>query len=269
MTYHREVRPLDFLGVRPREGKPRRHGLTHVLDKGMPPEQLAAALDSVAAYIDIWKFGWGTVFIDPCLPSKMAILSRHGVDACLGGTALEIAFARGKVAEYLAWAAETGFGHVEVSRGAVRMPLADKRRLIDQAAGRFVVLAEVGCKRTEDALIPRRWPDEAAADLDAGASLVVTEGRESGTAGIYWPDGSVREDILEPLLERVEAARLVFEAPRKEQQSWFIRRLGREVNLGNVPVSDALGLETLRLGLRSDTVDLLSAGEVEQREPAR
>lgn len=254
--------------MRPREEKPRRHGLTHVLDKGMPPHDIAATLDSVGGFVDIWKFGWGTAFIDPCLRRKLAVLSDHAVDACLGGTALEIAFARGRARDCLTWAADAGFSHVEVSRGTVRMSVTEKRRLIEQAAAEFVVLAEVGCKRREDALAPPRWPEEAAADLDAGASLVVAEGRESGNTGIYRLDGTAREEIVGPLAERVGPAQVVFETPRKEQQSWFIRRFGRDVNLGNVAPGDSLALETLRLGLRSDTVELLWT-EIGQPEPAR
>jgi len=264
------MRQPDFLGVRSRGAKPRQRGLTHVLDKGLPAAHVAAVLESAGAYIDIWKFGWGVSYLDPDLEHKLAMLTRHDVDACLGGTLLEIAHAHGKAAQCLAWARDVGFPQVEVSRGTIRIPAAEKQQLIAQAAQSFTVLAEVGYKRQQDTLAPASWGEEAAADLRAGATMIVAEGRESGTVGIYRPDGTVREDIVGELVQRVDVAKVVFEAPRKDQQSWLICTFGRDVNLGNVPVAEVLALETLRLGLRSDTAHLLElADDADTSEPAR
>ena len=205
------------------------------------------------AHIDIWKIGWGTAYVDAALGAKLALLAQHGVAACLGGTLLEIAWAQGRATECLAWAREAGFGLVEVSRGTVAMSMREKQALIRQAAADFTVLAETGAKAPGEQLAARNWPAECLADLDAGASLVVTEGRQSGTVGTFDASGRVRPDVVEAVVAAVGVERVVFEAPQASQQGWFIRRFGPAVNLGNVALADVLSVETLRLGLRSDT----------------
>jgi phosphosulfolactate synthase len=228
-------------------------GLTHVIDPGAGVLAAGDILASAAAHIDIWKVGWGTGYVDTALPVKLTLLARHGIAACLGGTLLEIAWAQGRAAECLAWARDVGFSHVEVSRGTVEMSLAEKAALIARASRDFVVLAEVGDKAPGEVLAARTWPAEARADLDAGAALVVTEGRQSGTVGTFDAAGRVRPDVVEAVAATVGVERVVFEAPRASQQAWFVRRFGPDVNLGNVALSDVLSAETLRLGLRSDT----------------
>jgi phosphosulfolactate synthase len=243
-----------FLALPERTGKPRRRGITHVLDKGMPVCEVEAVLGVCGRYVDVWKLGWGTAYLDPGLVEKLALLDRHGVLACAGGTLLEAAWQQGLVADYLSWAGAVGFPCVEVSCGAVRMSPAEKRSLIKTAADRFVVLGEVGNKDLRRRLSPHEWATAAAADLDAGATWVVTEGRESGTVGLFDPDGEVRVDVVEAVVAAVGADFTVFEAPRKDQQAWLIRRFGPDVNLGNVQPAEALALEALRLGLRADTM---------------
>jgi phosphosulfolactate synthase len=242
-----------FLDLPDRPAKPRPAGLTHVLDPGAGRAATTDVLESGAAHIDIWKIGWGTAYVDPVLASKLRSLCEHAIAACLGGTLLEIAWAQGRAAECLAWAREVGFTHVEVSRGTVAMGLSEKHRLIRRAAADFEVLAEVGSKAPGELLAARHWPGECLADLDAGAKLVVTEGRQSGTVGTFDAAGRVRPDVVEAVVAAVGVERIVFEAPRAAQQAWFIRRFGPSVNLGNVALTDALSVETLRLGLRSDT----------------
>jgi phosphosulfolactate synthase len=253
LTYHAAVVDPTFLDLPARPAKPRSTGLTHVLDPGVPPGAAADLLTSAAAYVDIWKVGWGTAYVDPGLGAKLALLTGHGVPACLGGTLLEIAWAQGRAAECLAWAHDAGFAMVEISRGTVDMTQAQKRELIGRAARRFTVLAEVGAKAPGEQFAARTWPAEARADLDAGAALVVTEGRQSGTVGTFDAAGRVRPDIVEAVASAVGVERVVFEAPRSAQQAWFVRRFGPAVNLGNVALTDVLSVETLRLGLRSDT----------------
>lgn len=252
----------EFLDLPTRPPKPRRTGLTHVLDPGAGRIATADLLDSAAGSIDIWKVGWGTAYVDSALPAKLALLAERSVAACLGGTLLEIAWAQGRAAECLAWAREVGFGHVEVSRGTVAMSRREKRELIRTAAADFTVLAETGAKSPGEQLAARHWPSECLADLDAGASLVVTEGRQSGTVGTFDAAGRVRPDVVEAVVAAVGVERVVFEAPQASQQAWFIRRFGPGVNLGNVALGDVLSVETLRLGLRSDTA------AVERRESA-
>lgn len=258
------VSPLPrFLDLPARTSKPRAVGLTHVLDKGVSPQEVATIASRAGGGIDLWKFGWGTAYLEPDVPEKIATLARHAIRACVGGTLLEIAWGQGRSEACLAWAAEAGFPCVEVSNGAVAMPLREKRRLIATAAERFVVLAEVGSKDPDAAVAAGAWADEVAGDLEAGATWVLTEGRESGTVGLYEPDGSVRVEVVETLVARVGLSRLIFEAPRKDQQAWFINRFGSEVNLGNVVLDDAIGVEALRLGLRADTIRLSVPSDVE------
>lgn len=243
--------PLD-LPVRP--AKPRRAGITHVLDKGLPAHELPGVLETCGAYIDVWKFGWGTAYLDPGVEPKLAILADHGILACVGGTLLEVAWVQRRVDEFLDWAAGVGFPSVEVSRGAAPMSPDHKYDLIRAATSRFTVLSEVGAKSAAERMPCVDWADEVAGDLAAGARWVLTEGRESGTVGIYDLAGRVREDVITAVLAAGGVERVVFEAPRKDQQAWFIQHCGPNVNLANIAVSEVLGVETLRLGLRADTM---------------
>jgi phosphosulfolactate synthase len=243
----------DFLVVPSRARKPRRYGLTHVLDKGLPAADAGRLLEVCGRFVDVWKFGWGTAYLDPGLTEKLDLLRRHGVLGCAGGTLLEVAWHQGAVEPYLDWAAAVGFPCIEVSCGVVSMTAEDKRTLIEVAAERFLVFAEIGAKDPAAEVSAAGWAAAADADIAAGATWVVTEGRESGTVGLFDPAGEVRGDVADAVVRSVGIGCTVFEAPRKEQQAWLIRRFGPDVNLANVAPSEALGLEALRLGLRADT----------------
>ena len=243
----------SFLDLPRRAPRPRAVGITHVIDGGIGRSALTDVLESAGRHLDIWKIGWGTGYVDAALEAKIAMLRGAEVAVCLGGTLLEIAWSQGREEECLAWAAASGFSHVEVSRGTVAMSLAEKAALIERATRDFTVLAEVGSKAPGETDAARRWPAECRADLDAGATLVVTEGRQSGTVGTFDDRGRVRPDVVEAVVAAVGVERVVFEAPQAAQQAWFVRRFGPEVNLGNVAPGDVLSTETLRLGLRSDT----------------
>jgi phosphosulfolactate synthase len=245
----------SFLDLPGRSGKPRPAGITMVLDKGMPIPWVEPLLPAAAQFMDVWKMGWGTAYLEPGIAGKVALLGRYGVWASVGGTLLEIAWAQGRAPACLDWAAEVGFPCVEVSNGSVGMPAGAKAALIAEAARRFVVLSEVGSKDPRARPGASAWADEMARDLDAGATWVVAEGRESGTVGLYEPDGSVRKALVDALVA-VDPGRVLFEAPRKDQQAWLIRHLGPDVNLGNVAPTEVMGLEALRLGLRADTIGL-------------
>lgn len=252
----------DFLDLPARATKPRGIGITHVLDRGIP---LAAAADLLAmsdSYIDVWKLGWGISYLDPTLAAKLELLASRGVLASPGGTLLEIAWAQGRTVEFLEWARGCGFPCVEVSAGTVDMDQAAKRELIAEAARHFIVLAEVGAKDPGVQLTPAQWAQELAFDLQAGATWVLAEGRASGTVGIYDPSGAVREDVVSALVSVAGPDFLVFEAPREQQQAWFVREFGPDVNLANVPPAEALGLETLRLSLRADTYGAWTPGSL-------
>jgi phosphosulfolactate synthase len=258
-----------FLDLPVRAGKPRRTGITHVLDRGIPLAQVSGLLEQNDRYVDVWKFGWGIAYLDPQLRAKLDLLARHRVLASPGGTLLEIAWAHGRAAEFLDWAADCGFPCVEVSAGTVPMDDAAKRDLIAAAAKRFIVLAEVGSKHPAVRLTPEQWARAAAADLEAGATWILAEGRASGTVGIYERSGAVRRQVVEALAAAVGPDGVVFEAPREDQQAWFVRRFGPDVNLANVPPDGALGLETFRLSLRADTYGAWTPSPVMDTAPVR
>jgi phosphosulfolactate synthase len=243
----------DFLATPPREGKPRQGGVTHALDAAMPPDLLAAYLASAGPYIDIVKLGWGLGYTDPQLRRRAQLCRQHAVILSAGGTLLEIAAHQHKLPEFVAWAAGHGLGAVEVSNGLGMLGAGQKRDIIAGLAGQFIVLAETGSKDERAVADPGAWAREMASDLVAGATWVIAEGRESGTAGLYNLDGSIRNGLLDAILDRIGPDRVIFEAPRKSQQAWLIRRIGPDVNLGNIRVEDAMAVETLRLGLRADT----------------
>jgi len=252
----------DFLHLPARAAKPRSAGITHVLDRGIPLAQSADLLAMNGSYVDVWKLGWGISYLDPNLEAKLALLARHRVLASPGGTLLEIAWAQGRAAEFLGWARDCGFPCVEVSAGTVPMDSEAKQDLIAEAARHFIVLAEVGPKDPGIHLAPQQWAQAVSRDLEAGATWVLAEGRASGTVGIYDPSGAVRQDVVTALVSVAGPDSLVFEAPREDQQAWFVRHFGPDVNLANVQPADALGLETLRLSLRADTYGAWSPGPV-------
>jgi phosphosulfolactate synthase len=249
----------DFLSLPARPAKPRATGITHVLDKGMSGPQARALLEATGEFVDIWKFGWGTAYLDRAFETKLAVLAEHGVQACLGGTLLEIAWSQGRIDECLRWADDAGVPLVEVSRGVMPMPLADKARLIARAARSFTVLTEVGIKDPEHQLDLDQWKSEVGEDIAAGAWLVITEGRASGTVGTYDATGAVIEEVIDAVVGVAGHERILFEAPRRGQQAWCINRFGPNVNLGNIALDDIVNLETLRLGLRADTAVIASS----------
>lgn len=263
---HRGELP-DFLALPPVRAKPRTARLTHVLDKGIAPGDLRVLLARFAEHVDIWKMGWGTAYLDPDLAEKLAVLAQHDVRACPGGTLLEAAWLQGRAEEYLAWCSEVGFPCVEVSNGATWMPLTEKRRLISAAARQFTVLAEVGSKDPAAPFSPEDWAQEMLGDVESGATWVITEGRAKGNVGLFSAEGHVREEEAGRLVAlaagKVGIDRVVFEAPRKNQQAWLINLLGADVSLGNVPPGDVLALETLRRGLRADTIHLFTRARAE------
>ena len=246
----------DFLSLPERTAKPRRRGLTHVIDRGLPIATLESLLDVAGAHIDFVKFGWGTAYVSRHIRAKVVACQEANVRTCIGGTLLELASAQGKLRDFVRWADSLGFDAVEVSEGTVELGPGIKEGLIGALSRDFCVLAEVGSKDAATQVRPAAWAVQMQRDLDAGAAFVIAEVRESGTVGLYGPDGTVREQLVGTLLSRVPAERIIFEAPAGDQQKWFVRRLGIDVNLGNVPPDEVIALETLRRGLRSDTAGL-------------
>lgn len=251
-----------FLSLPYRTPKPRSEGLTHVLDKGLSLFALESLIQTAGDAVDIVKLGWGTSYVSDGVKAKVALCRSAGIHLSPGGTLLEICEHQGRIPEYARWLLRLGVTHVEVSNGAFGMDTGRKRELIRLLARDFTVLSECGSKNPDVEVVAADWVSEMSGDLEAGASLLIAEARESGTVGLYLPDGKVRAELVEALVSKLPVEKIIFEAPRKDQQAWFIRRLGSVANLGNIPSDEVVALETLRLGLRSDTLDLLpEAGE--------
>jgi phosphosulfolactate synthase len=237
-----------------RSEKPRGTGLTHVLDRGLSLRQVDDLVEVAGDSVDIVKLGWGTALATGNLQPKLELLKSHGIPVVLGGTLTELAIRQQRVDGLIAWLHELGLEHVEVSDGTISIDPEEKRGLVRRLAKEFIVLSEVGSKDAEEIMAPYRWVEQIEAELEAGAWKVIAEARESGTAGIYRHDGEVRMGLIDEIVHAVDPTRLLFEAPQKDQQVYFLRLLGPDANLGNIAPEDVLSLETLRLGLRSDTM---------------
>jgi phosphosulfolactate synthase len=237
-----------------RSSKPREVGITHVVDAGLSVRQVDDVVEVAGQSIDLVKLGWGTALVTENLAPKLELLRRHDIPVVLGGTLTELAIRQGRVDGLVAWLRELGLRHVEISDGTIALDPAEKRGLIARLAKEFTVLSEVGSKDVEEIMAPYRWVEQIEAELEAGAWKVIAEARESGTAGIYRADGEPRMGLIDEIAHAVDPARLLFEAPRKDQQVFLLRRFGSDANLGNIAPGDVLSLETLRLGLRSDTM---------------
>jgi phosphosulfolactate synthase len=241
---------------------PVHNGLTHVLDKGLGPRAWEDVLETSGAFIDIVKLGWGTAYVTQNLDRKLEVLRAAGKPVVIGGTFLEAVIVQDKVDEYKSWVSGLGLQHVEVSDGVIDLPRERKLELIAELARDFTVLSEVGSKDSEVNLAPYLWVDWIKEELSAGAWKVITEGREGGTAGIYRPTGEMRTGLVDEIVHEVPADDLLFEAPTKASQAWFVKQFGPSVNLGNIPPDEVIALETLRLGLRGDTLkEVLLGGQ--------
>jgi phosphosulfolactate synthase len=246
----------DFLDLPQRPSKPRDQGVTHVIDTGLSTVEAEGLMASAAEYVDLVRLGWGSAYVTSDVRAKVRRYQAAGVPVMLGGTLTELAWLRGKMPGLTDWLDELGIEHVEVSSGTVSMPPKDKLELIESLATRYTVYAEVGEKDPNALLAPYRWVQLIRDSLAAGAEKVVCEGRATGDAGMYRPNGEPREGLIDEVLHELHSERLIFEAPLKHQQVWFIEHIGPGVNLGNVMPQDVISLETLRLGLRADTLKL-------------
>lgn len=246
----------SFLELPARAAKPRSRGITHVLDSGLTLEATRAFLGQAGHLVDIVKIGWGIGYVDPALSTRVGICTDHGCPVSLGGTLFEVAALQDRVSELRDWSLSVGMTHIEVSNGLRALSASRKHALVRELAADFVVLAETGAKEGNYPPTPAEWAEEMARDLEAGATWVVAEGRESGTVGLYHADQGIREDLVSAILTWIPPDKVIFEAPGKSQQAWFVRQFGADVNIGNVAPAGVLSLETLRLGLRADTVSV-------------
>jgi len=217
-------------------------------------------LEVVGDSVDVVKLGWGTALVTANLDAKLARYSAHGIPVVLGGTLTEIAIRQGRVEGLVAWLRELGLRHVEISDGTITLAPEVKHELIARLSKEFVVFAEVGSKDADFIMAPYIWVEQIERDLDAGAWKVIAEARESGTAGIYRANGEVRTGLIDEIAHAIDPERLIFDAPLQQQQVWLLKRFGTECSLGNIAPADVLSLETLRLGLRSDTVERFALG---------
>ena len=246
----------DFLDLPERPAKPRDQGVTHVIDTGLSTVEAEGLMASASDYIDLVRLGWGSAYVIADVRDKIECYKAAGVPVMLGGTLTELAWLRGKLDWLTDWLDDLGIEHVEVSSGTVNMPADEKLALVESLAAKYTVFAEVGEKDPNALLAPYRWVQLIRDALAAGATKVVCEGRATGDAGMYRPNGEPREGLIDEVLHELHSERLIFEAPLKHQQVWFIEHIGPGVNLGNVMPQDVISLETLRLGLRADTLKL-------------
>ncbi len=251
-----------FLDLPPRPPKPRERGLTHVIDKGLNLREIEGLFDTAGEYVDVVKLGWGTSYVTRNLEKKIALYRSFETPIVCGGTLFEAVVARGKIDEYKRWLTDQRFSHVEISDGAIDLERERKLELIADFARDFTVLSEVGSKDAEVNFAPYLWVEWIKEELEAGAWKVITEAREGGNAGIFRPTGEMRTGLVDEIAHEIALDDLLFEAPTKSAQAWFVKQFGPEVNLGNIAPEEVIPLETLRLGLRADTLkEILLAGQ--------
>jgi phosphosulfolactate synthase len=235
------------LGLPPRPG-----GLTHVIDKGLGPRGWEDVLETSGDYIDIVKLGWGTAYVTPNLRAKLDVL--RGKPIVIGGTFFEAVVVQDKLEDYKSWLQGLGLLYVEISDGVIDLPRERKLELVEDFARDFTVLSEVGSKDSEVEFTAEEWTQWLREELDAGAWKVITEAREGASSGIFTGKGEMRTELVGEIADAVPLEDVIFEAPTKAAQAWFIKQLGPAVNLGNIPPDEVIPLETLRRGLRGDTL---------------
>jgi phosphosulfolactate synthase len=242
---------LPFLPERP--DKPRDSGLTMVMDKGLSIREAEDFMSVGSAYTDFVKFGFGTSLITPGFEKKIQIYKKAGVIPYFGGTLFEAFIIRNMFNEYFDFLDKYEVELVEVSDGSFAIERNKKLAYISRLAERFTVISEVGSKKTDVIYTPDEWVSMMKEELNAGSIKVIAEARESGTTGIYNEDGSINNKIISAISDHVKLENVLWEAPLKSQQAWFIKHFGANVNLGNIAPSEIIPLESLRLGLRGDT----------------
>ena len=255
-----------FLDVPARPGKPREVGITHVIDKGLNLRDIEGLFDTGGQFVDIVKFGWGTSYVTNNLEKKIALYRSFETPVVCGGTLFEAVYGRGRIDDFKAWLVEHRFSHVEISDGTLEIPREEKLELIADFARDFTVLSEVGSKDSEVVYAPYQWVAWIKEELAAGAWKVITEGREGGTAGIFRSDGDMRTGLIDEIAHEVAIDDVLFEAPTKSSQAWFVKHFGPNVNLGNIPPDEVIAVETLRLGLRGDTLKEVLLASVPDRD---
>lgn len=256
-------RILPFLPDRP--PKPRNNGLTMVMDKGLSLREAEDFMSVGSKYTDFVKLGFGTAMITPNVGKKITVYRKAGVIPYFGGTLFEAFIIRDMFKEYVRILDKYKIDLVEISDGSYDMEPEKKLEYIRKLSKHRTVISEVGSKKKEIVYTPEQWVDMMKAELDAGSVKVIAEARESGTTGIYNEDGSINNKIINAISEHVRLDNVIWEAPLKSQQAWFIKHFGSNVNLGNIAPNEIIPLETLRLGLRGDTFFQFLPDELRQK----
>lgn len=239
-----------------RTSKPRANGLTMVMDKGLSVPEAKNFLSVAHPHVDIIKLGFGTSFVTPNLREKLEVYRSYDLPVYFGGTLFEAFLIRNQFDDYIKVCREFGIQYMEVSDGSVTIPHAEKCGYIEKLTRFGTVLSEVGSKDAEHIIPPYKWIELMRAELEAGATYVIAEAREAGNVGIYRGSGEVREGLVQEILTQIPSEKIIWEAPQKGQQLYFIELIGANVNLGNIAPTEVIPLETMRLGLRGDTFDL-------------
>lgn len=235
--------------------KPRTTGFTMVMDKGLSIRETEDMLSISGDYIDIVKLGWATSFVTKNLKEKLAVYKAANVPVYLGGTLFEAFVVRGQFADYQKVLDEFDLEYAEVSDGSIELDHDEKCEMIHTLAKQVIVLSEVGSKDAAKIIPPYKWIEQMQTELDAGAWKVIGEAREGGNVGLFRDSGEVRQGLVEEILTKIPEEKILWEAPQKAQQVWFIKLIGANVNLGNISPNEVIPLETIRLGLRGDTFD--------------
>lgn len=244
---------FDLPFIPERTVRPRTNGLTMVMDKGLSLRSAANFLDANGTLTDLVKLGFGTSYLAKDLKEKIKLYHEADMKVYLGGTLFEAFVVRGMFDEYRKLLKDLGLQMVEVSDGSIHLPHDEKLRYISELAKDFTVLSEVGSKEEGILIAPGKWVKMMDTELRAGSWKVIAEARESGNVGIYRPNGTAHVVLVNKILAKVKAEDILWEAPQKAQQVWFIKLIGANVNLGNIAPNDVIPLETLRIGLRGDT----------------
>lgn len=243
----------DLSNLPERTTKPRDFGITMVMDKGMSCRRIEDLIEVAGIHIDIVKLGWGTSYVTPDLERKLEVYREAGIPFYFGGTLFEAFVVRNQFEDYLRVLEKYKLEYVEVSDGSIILPHEKKCEYISRLAQDYLVLSEIGSKDENVIIPPYKWLKLMNEELKAGSHMLIAEAREGGNVGIYRGTGEVRSGLIEEILTEIPNEKIIWEAPQKAQQVWFVKTLGSNVNLGNVAPEEVIPLETVRLGLRGDT----------------
>ena len=239
-----------------RTKQPRTAGLTMVMDKGLSINEVHDFVSVTRPHIDIVKLCFGTSFVTPNLREKIEVYHSYNIPIYFGGTLFEAFLIRAQLDEYINICKEYSIDYIEVSDGSITIPHEEKCKYIQQLTKHGIVLSEIGSKDASNIMPPYKWIQLMKKELDAGSTYLIAEAREAGNIGIYRSDGEVREGLVNEILTEIPAEKIIWEAPRKDQQLYFIELLGHNVNLGNIDPPEVIALEAMRVGLRSDSFHL-------------